>query len=413
MSDIIATEQTLHVSASDSYPEDYRLLELPTELAAQLEGCESASLVIRGRDTDTAILIGSDDQAYQLHTAHTSNSLYLLSQDNPHQLQLRAKLHQIFELQKTNPQIRARVLQVLESDPRGHFRGAEFESNAAGHGVTSDELLRHVQASERQMEQVLRDIPAFKHRGTGCWRIIDAGYCVELLRLILATQVEQDWQMDSLDADKVYSVLHAESSSVLFEAIEAVLCKFCLQKQPGVFSVDSQRVAQFLAEQIFATESKAWPVPEFQVALQATMPPQLPFNDMAFSDMGLWTSRQIPDTFVRSLAFATALPAHEHLLFSEQGVPAAHTLLTPVDKSTLSSDPRARLRQLFAVKNKWTARELRPFLEDLVDVDMQLLQQNDDQALSKVSKTIDAWMLKFGRGVKGPAGELIYTSRIN
>ncbi|KAJ2454283.1 Ctf8p and Ctf18p associating protein [Coemansia sp. RSA 2336] len=408
MSDSTATEQTLHVSASDSYPEEYRLLELPAELAAQLEGSESTSLVIRGRDTDTAILIGSDDQAYQLHTAHTSNSLYLLSQDSPHQLQLHAKLHQTFELQKTNPQIRARVLQVLESDPRGPFRGTEFEADAVERGVTSDELLRHVQASERQMEQVLQDIPAFKHRGTGCWRIMDAGYCMDLLRLILATQVEQDWQIDSLDVDKVYSVLHAESSSVLYEAIEAVLCKFCLQKHPGVFSVDSLQVARFLAEQIFATESKSWPVSEFQMALQATMPPQL-----AFMDMDLWTSRQIPDTFVRSLAFATALPAHEHLLFSEQGVPAAHTLLTPVDKSKLPADPRSRLRQLFAVKSKWTARELRPFLEDLVDVDMQLLQQNDDQALTKVSKTIDAWMLKFGRGVKGPAGELIYTSRIN
>ncbi|KAJ2852283.1 Ctf8p and Ctf18p associating protein [Coemansia brasiliensis] len=404
------TAQTLHVSASDSYPEEYRLLELSAELAAQLESSESTSLVIRGRNTDTAILIGSDDQAYQLHTAHTSNSLYLLSQDNSQpQLQLHAKLHQTFELQKTNPQIRARVIQVLESDPQGHFRGTEFESDATGNGVTSDELLRHVQASKRHLEQVLREIPAFKQRSTGFWRIIDAGYCVELLRLILATQVEQDWQPDSLDINNVYSVLHAESSSVLFEAIEAVLCKFCHQKQPGIFSVDSQRVAQFLAEQIFATESKAWPIPEFQMALRATMPPQLSFDD----NMDLWTSRQIPDTFVRSLAFATALPAYEHLLFSEQGVPAAHTLLTPVNKSTLSSDPRSRLRQLFAARSKWTARELRPFLEDLVDVDMQLLEQGDDQAHTKVSKAVDAWMLKFGRGVKGPAGELVYTSRIN
>ncbi|KAJ1774992.1 hypothetical protein LPJ62_006983, partial [Coemansia sp. RSA 2167] len=41
-----------HVSGSDGYPEEYRLLELTPEIAAQLDA--DTTFVVRGRDTDSA-----------------------------------------------------------------------------------------------------------------------------------------------------------------------------------------------------------------------------------------------------------------------------------------------------------------------------------------------------------------------
>ncbi|KAJ2344973.1 Ctf8p and Ctf18p associating protein [Coemansia sp. RSA 2618] len=398
MTDGAAANTVLELSASDGYPEEFRLLELTPEMAAQLESAD-ATLVVRGRDSDTAVLIDTAEQAYQMHTAHTSNSLYLFTQHGT-QLTLRTKLHQVFDLQRTSPQIHARVTEVLGWDTRGPFRGAEFERDSTADSCVTDEVLeRHVQAGSRQLRRVLADIPAFRHRGSGHWRVLDASYCMELLRVVLATQVERDWSLDALNAADVFAALRAESPDVLPEVVEAVLGRFGSESL-GTFAVDIARVSRYLAEQIFASEgTRAWPVPEFLRALQATMPPQLPLN----IDMDAWGSRGISSSVVRGLAVATAAPADEHMLHSEVGVPAALTLLQPLDKSALAQDVRARMRGLFAVKSKWTAAEMRPFLEDFVD--------SDEEAA--VKKAVDSWLLKFGRGVRGPGGESIYTSRIN
>ncbi|KAJ2718314.1 Ctf8p and Ctf18p associating protein [Coemansia sp. D1744] len=390
-----------HVSGSDGYPEEYRLLELTPEIAAQLDA--DTTFVVRGRDTDSAVLIDATEQAYAMHTAHTSNSMYLLTRDNG-QLTLRTKLHQVFDLQPTRPQVRARVLEVLKWDTRGAFRGTEFEHEGVtdesvtnGVRVTDTVLDQHVQAGHAHVRRVLDDVLAFRHNATGHWRVLDAGYACDLLRIILATHVERDWPLDALRADTVYSALHAESPHILPEVVDAVLRRFAT-KHEGVFAMDTRRVCVFLAEQIFASSgSRAWPVPEFLRALRATMPPQLTLD----VDMDAWNSRSISTSVVGKLAVATSAPADEHLLHSPNGVPASLTLLLPVDNNTLPQDTRARMRDLFAVKSKWTAREMRPFLEDLVA---------DESA---VAKAVDSWLLKFGRGVRGTNGESVYTSRIN
>ncbi|KAJ2842064.1 hypothetical protein GGI22_007677, partial [Coemansia erecta] len=146
----IAAAETLRLSVSDGYPEEYRLLELTPEILAQLEDSNgepnneapecAKPLLIRGRESDIATLVDIEDQAYKMVTAHTSNNLYLLTRAEEQQLPagsfadilLRASLNQMFELQKTQPQIRTRVLEVLGWDSRGPFRGAEFEQTAEG-----------------------------------------------------------------------------------------------------------------------------------------------------------------------------------------------------------------------------------------------------------------------------------------
>ncbi|KAJ2314292.1 Ctf8p and Ctf18p associating protein [Coemansia sp. RSA 2704] len=394
---------TFELSASDGYPEEYRLMELPADVAAALIGGQP--LEVRGRETDTAVLIAGD-ATYQLHTAHTSNSLYLFEQHG-HRLELCTKLHQMFELQSTRPQIRARVSEVLAQDARGPFRGVEFEQ--PGDGVDDTELRRQVQAGDRQLYRVLAEMPAFRDTATGFWRMMDPVYCIELLRLILATQVEQDWELDALDAERVHTALAAESPQ-LREAVEAVLHRFGASTRPGVFAMDPQRVARFLAKQIFATEgTRAWPVSEFLQALQATMPPQLLLDEHT----NAWGSRRISRSLVRGLAIATTTPENDHLVYSAQGVPGALTLLLPIDASDLPQDVRARMRRLFEIKSRWSREELIPFLEELVDVDDALLGQGDEQTDAAVAKAVDTWLIKFGRGVKTPDGETVYTSRIN
>ncbi|KAJ2468050.1 Ctf8p and Ctf18p associating protein [Coemansia sp. RSA 2337] len=391
------------LSASAGYPEEeYRLLELPASILAQLEATPHARLTVRGRSSDMAVLIDANEHAHQLHTAHTSNNLYLLSHTDQ-DLQLCAKLNQTFELQATNPQIRPRLMEVLSWDTRGAFRGAELDMPAEGRVVTDALLSRHVPAGDRQRLRALADIPAFC--ADGVWRVVEPAYCMELLRLALATAVENDWPLDALDPQAMYQSLRTEDSAIPPELITAVLARF--SHITDTYAIDSRHVAKFLAQQIFAAEGmRAWPVSEFLLALRATMPPQLSLD---FPD---WHSTAIPRSIVRDLAYAST-PIDTHLIYTEAGVPSHSTYLNPLLRSDLPSEPRARLRKLFEVKPKWSKSEILPFLEDLADVDLELLEQGDEAAAAVVSKTVDGWLIKFGRGVKAPNGELVYTSRLN
>ncbi|KAJ2011659.1 Ctf8p and Ctf18p associating protein [Coemansia sp. S85] len=391
------------LSASVGYPEEeYRLLELPASILAQLESTPHSRLVVRGRSSDMAVLIDASERAHQLHTAHTSNNLYLLSHTDQ-DLQLRAKLNQTFELQATNPQIRPRLMEVLSWDTRGAFRGAEFDTAAAGQVVTDALLSRHVPAGDRQRSRALADIPSFCVDGV--WRVVEPGYCMELLRLALATAVENDWPLDALDPQAMYQALRSEDPAMAPELVTAVLARF--SSFSGTYAIDSSRVAKFLAQQIFAAEGmRTWPASEFLLALRATMPPQLP------SDFSDWHSTMIPHSIVRDLAYAST-PIDAHLMYTEAGVPSHATYLNPLLRTDLPDEPRARLRKLFEVKPKWSKSEILPFLEDLADVDLELLDKGDEATRAVASKAVDGWLIKFGRGVKAPNGELVYTSRLN
>ncbi|KAJ1648528.1 hypothetical protein J3B02_000125 [Coemansia erecta] len=438
-SDKSSTSSVLGLSASDGYPEECRLIELPPEIVAQLEAAAqtasaaSSVLRVRGRDTDIATLVDLDDNTYHLHTAHTSNNLYLLSFEQQsvadtkagiQMVQLRSKVNQTLELHRVQPQIRSRVLEVLQWDERGPFRGVEFDrqlvqdsGDSAISRVTDAVLAMHVQAGDRRLRRVLADIPAFREMSTGHWRSMDAGYCMDLLRLILATQIERDWSLDALDAKSVFDALRADAGGeyLLFEAVDAVLARFGRPINETTAStfycIESRRVEKFLAEQIFAAENmRAWPVPEFLLALHETMPPQLRRRHV--EDVEGWGSTQIPESLVRDLAYAST-PIDSHQLYSIEGVPPQRTLLNPLFRSSLPQDPRERIGRLFEIRPRWSKKEIRPFLEDLVDVDPDLVEANDEKAVAAVSKAIDAWMIKFGRGVKGPSGDMVYTSRIN
>ncbi|KAJ2757899.1 hypothetical protein IWQ57_006973, partial [Coemansia nantahalensis] len=314
-------------------------------------------------------------------------------------------------------QIRARVVEVLGWEPRGAFRGAEFEAALPPDGpparhATDQALARHVQAGGAQLRRVLADIPAFRHAATGHWRVVEPAYCLELLRLILATQVERDWALDALDAQQAWAALRSEAGGegVLAEVVDAVLARFGEPRAPGVYAVAGERVARFIAAQVFAVEGdRAWPVADFLAALRAALPPQLAVAGLA--DPAQWGSAHIPQSLLRGMAHTSAL-VDSRLLLTAAGVPASATLLHPLDRAALPGEPRPRLLRLFEIKSRWTAPEIRPFLEDLAGIDSDRPAEDDTAARAAAAKTVDSWLLKFARGVRSPDGMMVYSSRL-
>ncbi|KAJ1948499.1 Sister chromatid cohesion protein DCC1 [Linderina macrospora] len=395
------------------------MLELTPEILAQLEATSGTSgehrLVVRGRDTDIATLMDLEDKAYELHTAHTSNNLYLFAKGDT-SYELKAKLNQTWELQPTYPQIRARLKEVLAWDERGAFRGIEFEQmlddTKEPRRVTGETLQRHVQASTNLCVKVLAEIPAFRESASGHWRVLDSGYCMDLLRLVLATQVERGWPLDTVDSQVAFDALRSEpgNEQLLFEAVDAVLARFGTRSAPTVYAVDGIKVAKYLAEQIFVAEQmRPWPATEFLKAMHAAMPPHL-VDSIGTPEH--WSSKSIPESIVREMAYVTA-GAESQMLHTTHGVTYRSVTLNPLFRSTLPHEPRLRMQKLFGVKSKWARSEIVPFLEDLVDVDPDLLAKGDEAAKAVLKKAIDGWLIKFGRGVSGPSGEMVYSSRLN
>ncbi|KAJ2720564.1 Ctf8p and Ctf18p associating protein [Coemansia sp. Benny D115] len=412
------SEQVFSVSASIGYPEECRLLELPPEIVAQLESADAQQCIlrVRGRSGDIATLVDLEDNAYRLHTAHTSNSLHLLAHTGGDALELRMRAHQTLELQRVQPAIRARLLEVLGWDERGAFRGTEFDPPVQGvvKGAVTDSVLeRHVAAGSRTLVQALEDVGAFRDGRMGHWRLLDAGYCADLLRLVLATLTEHGWSMREIRAEWVHKALAPDvGGELLPEAVTAVLARFgrlveSTDAEP-LWAIEPVRVERFLAEQLFMVGGdRAWPVSEFIQALQAAMPPQLPQPKPED-----WASRCIPSSPARDLAYAsTGVDAHR--LLTVAGVPWQSTLLYPLSRSEMPADPRTRLQRMFAAKSRWRRSELVPFLEDLVDVDARLLAAHDKASEAAVSKAVDTWLLKYGRSVPSSAGEPVYASRVN
>ncbi|KAJ2009288.1 hypothetical protein GGI04_000591 [Coemansia thaxteri] len=410
-SGISAQDPPLVLSASDEYPsENLRLLELTEALAAQLEEASVATLTVRGRAADTAVLVGADGAAYQMHTAHTSNSVYVLARTEAG-LELRAKVSQTFELQPTRPQIAARVAEVLAWDERGGFRGMAFErAEPSGRRVTDAELSRHVAGSDAQRRRVLAGIPAAVV--DGAWRRIDGAYSVEVLRLAVASAVENDWALDAVDARLAWQALQADDAGLPLAVVDAVLARFSRPPSGGAYAIDARRVARFLAELIFEAEgARTWPAAELVRALRAAMPPQLLLAEGA-ELVAAWGSADVPRSAVRGLAYASA-PIDAHLLYAPAGLPHHATYLTPLSRCAMPGDPRSRLRCLFAAKPRWSRDEIVPFMDDLVDVDPDLLDSADAAAVAAVAKAVDAWLVKFARATRAPSGDMVYTSRLN
>ncbi|KAJ1953034.1 hypothetical protein EC988_003226 [Linderina pennispora] len=203
----------------------------------------------------------------------------------------------------------------------------------------------------------------------------------------------------------VFSALCSEpgNEQLLFEAVDAVLARFGACSAPAVYTIDGTKVAKYLAEQVFVAEQmRPWPATEFLKAMHAAMPPHLTEFIGAPEH---WSSKSIPDSIVREMAYVTA-GAESQMLHTTHGVTYRSVTLNPLFRSALPHEPRVRMQKLFSVKSKWARSEIVPFLEDLVDVDPGLLASGDGAAEAVLKKTIDGWLIKFGRGMSSPSGEM-------
>lgn len=161
-------ETTLQFSLSDEEPQSYFLLELPSDLAKEIESqehdlewvdaCEHCNLLvsnvsyswtIRGRDTDDAVLC-TKEKTYTLRSVVVSNALCLMtgsSSSEDGEVVLRETIHEILEVTPCLAKLH-RLHDVL--------RGHEYDEGV-GQEVSDDEY----EESSRPVRMLFRPCVLF------------------------------------------------------------------------------------------------------------------------------------------------------------------------------------------------------------------------------------------------------------
>ncbi|ORX74876.1 hypothetical protein DL89DRAFT_281192 [Linderina pennispora] len=211
--------------------------------------------------------------------------------------------------------------------------------------VTDDTLLRHVQASRKLCRRVLAEIPAFRESGywplarARCWLLYGATADLYWPRRLSVgghgTKLTRKWSSVRYAANQA-------TSSCCLKRFDAVLARFGTCSAPAVYTIDGTKVAKYLAEQIFVAEQmRPWPAAEFLKAMHAAMPPHLTEFIGAPEH---WSSKSVPDSIVREMAYVTA-GAESQMLHTTHGVTYRSVTLNPLFRSALPHEPRVRMQK--------------------------------------------------------------------
>ncbi|KAJ1971960.1 Ctf8p and Ctf18p associating protein [Dimargaris xerosporica] len=304
----------------------HRLIELPPELAAWLTTGEESTpantlhasakmLTIRGLPDDNAVLC-TPNQAYEIRQVNVSNTMLVaqkhMAQPNP-TIRILDSFDSCLELEPSLPRS-SRVWQLMSSTS---YSGPEYEElNINGQKLyTWDNLCAAVQLDDQQ-----------------------------LMRLIFATLVIEDVPLDKVPVQVCLEDLADQGipSMVITQLLRAFACDcaptFAMPSETETYALDTTKIARFFANQLLqADKDKRWLKRDFMDAWRKLTPEALPV------DLALLRGLVVEETQDRD---------HQAYIYY-------------LAQDALSHDPPTRFRELFRLKERWTAEEMEPFIESL------------------------------------------------
>lgn len=333
---------------------DVLLVELPSEdfLQKVLSGEEQLSFV--GEPDDLAVLC-TRSKTFSIQLAETTNSMLLLpASDSFTQRDVGYTKFAYFALTTIGARTR-RLRQVLA---RSEFAGLELEGNPVEDSalvrLTTTDLLGLVQASEVELMRELQAMHCCQI--DGFWRRIEPAHMTQIIEWTISEATEHDWMLSALPREPIERALfeagfHPNAVAVTLDAHSSS------SSDSTVLALDGAAIAVRYALQLLATRERFLQA-DFLSSWESRLP--LEFRDLASL------------TLLRGLAVTTT--------------ESLHSYVQRLDRDSLSSEPRERFAQLFAVRPRWPRAELAPYLTDLVCE----------------SATLDQLILKYCRSATRP-----------
>ncbi|UJR28720.1 hypothetical protein I4U23_009949 [Adineta vaga] len=318
------------LTIGEHFPDDsIRLIEVNNTLIEELD--KNKKLVIRGTHDDFATLCTSE-QAFELKTAETSNTLLLASpldsslankENGCVSLKVNTILHAKYELTPSVPKLK-RIRQLLEEKLyRGHF---DDDEDTFTRKITLNDLKNEVQASDQAIDVYLKKLNVITVDGH--LRLLDFDFRTKLIEYIFSLISIHDWSNENIPIDKC--------ASEMKEMCPKSVAKQFLE-QIGTISTDGNSIA----------------LNANTISIHYALDLLRNLEKMKLSEFMTCWRECVPSEFPINLEQLIGFVIH------------SEDTIAYIDVDDLSEKADERIKTLFSRKNLWTLLELEPFLSNL------------------------------------------------
>lgn len=340
---VLRPSQLLKFGSECDEEDELILLELEQNTCDALQS--GMPLTIRGLENDTAVLC-TDKETYDLKECKTSNSLILMenlesSKDALEQYNLDQTENlevverkaiclksSYLELKRKIPDI-TRLREYVNQSP---YKGPEHEENYSNVKLYSlVDFLDIIPASEGEIISNLKDLGACCIDGK--YRTLDFEYVIDCLCIILNVVDSESWSCLDLNLDDLVEKVNDSGELVPVNIIEHLVSVYGEINKPKC-SFTERKLSRFFAEMLLQT-ADSFDLNDFMKVWQDTMPPGIQAKEDDLDGMALIDKTSKPQVVKRFSA--TELPF----------------------------DAEKRFEILFEAQEKWTMKEISPYLEDL------------------------------------------------
>ncbi|KAJ8394656.1 hypothetical protein AAFF_G00044590 [Aldrovandia affinis] len=325
-----------HVSSGD-----YCLMELDETLCKHIES--GKSLVIRG-DKDEHAIMCSEDKTYSLKMADTSNLLLFVpdcktpdqlpgDQGSPHLVhsQIWGFTNSYWELKRQRPKLK-KLKKILMENP---YEGSPLsqEDDSSQQKYTMEDLLERIQASQEEIVVQLKNIHACKI--AGFWRTLDFDYEMKLLGHVTQLVDSESWSFSKVPLSTSLQELGPlEPQEMIEHCLNCYGRRYTDEEGEVCFALNEDKVCQATAHMLLQNAVK-FNLSEFQEVWQQSVPEGMSTRLDQLRGMALLDRSSRPETIC---------------------------LLRVED---LPEDTLDRFNCLFSLREKWTADDIAPYMQDL------------------------------------------------
>ncbi|KAG1701766.1 hypothetical protein DVH05_010260 [Phytophthora capsici] len=353
-------KDSMVVTTADFNEDKYKLLQLDPEIEKAIMTGNKVFIV--GTPDSRAVLC-TEDKSYYIKKEDTSNLRLLTTHTDwsgPEettgkrivQVSGAARYHYLLEHKLPDPtKLRALLLEAPYEKPK---RDAAKRAKRSKLYSTND-LVASLQASEQEVLAMLDEVHAFEE--AGAWRLLGPAYQSQIFTDMLDTVVQHDWKVLTDPGVPVKQFLNELDEPLV--AIRQCCKLFGKLKAVGGEDhciLDPIKVATFRAKSLFDEQKE-----EAQFKAQQQHVTLNPADAGWELDqfMEKWKLR-VPDNVTVDLDMLSGL-----VLVKPQKA-GRPTQIMYFPEELLSPEPKKRFEELFKVQEKWTIKQLEPYIKSLV-----------------------------------------------
>ncbi|KAG6955518.1 hypothetical protein JG688_00011915 [Phytophthora aleatoria] len=350
------------VTTADFNEDKYKLLQLNPEIE---QAITTGSKVFIVGAADARAVLCTEDKSYYIKKEDTSNLRLLTTHTdwsepkettNKRTIQVSgaARFHYLLEHKVPDPtKLRALLLEAPYEKPKRD--AAQVKRAKLSKLYSTSDLVSALQVSEHEVLAILNEVHAFEEAGT--WRLLGPTYQSQIFTDMLDAIVQHDWKVLTEPGVSVKQFLNE-----IDEPLVAIrqCCKLygSLKTVKGEdhCTLDPVKVATFRAKSLFDEQAAE---AQFQAQQEhaALNPADAGWELGQFMDK--WKLR-VPDSVTVNLEMLSGL-----VLVKPQKAGKA-TRIVYFPEELLSPEPKKRFEQLFKMQEKWTIKQLEPYIKSLV-----------------------------------------------